>query len=37
LIPSAAANFASACKYLCFKNCLVFNFLFVLSLKNKIK
>jgi len=34
-IPSTVANFASACKYLCFKNCFVFNFLFVLSLKNE--
>jgi len=24
-IPSAVANFASACKFLCFKNCLVFH------------
>jgi len=25
------ANFAGECRRLCFKNCLVFNFLFVLS------
>jgi len=25
------ANFASACKYLCLKNCFVFIFMFVLS------
>jgi len=31
-IPTAVANFASACKYLCSKNCLVFNFMFVFRL-----
>jgi len=36
-IPSAVADFASACTYLCSKKCLVLIFMFVLSLKNKIK
>jgi len=35
-IPSAVADFASACIYLCLKNCLVFIFVFVHSEKKKI-
>jgi len=36
-IPSAVADFASACIYLCSKNCLVLIFMFVLSLKKNYK
>jgi len=31
------AGFAGACRFLCFKSCLLFNFLFVLSFKKKVK